>query len=72
MDDSPDTSWLGEYSDRASSEFSIDRYHDFDCAINTSKAAGTSPQNLYSILKIVSQLGILSPGETYFAIPLPY
>ncbi len=32
VDDSPDTSWLGEYSDRATSEFSIDRAHSEDCA----------------------------------------
>jgi len=31
VDDSPDTSWLGEYSDNAESEFSIDRAHDLDC-----------------------------------------
>ena len=32
MDDkSPDTSWLGEYSDKRTSEFSIDRAHDTDC-----------------------------------------
>lgn len=31
VDESPDTSWLGEYSNRASSEFSIDRAHDSDC-----------------------------------------
>jgi hypothetical protein len=27
VDDSPDTSWLGEYSDKATSEYSIDREH---------------------------------------------
>ena len=31
VDESPDTSWLGEYSNHASSEFSIDRAHDSDC-----------------------------------------
>lgn len=31
-DDSPDTSWMGEYSDKRSSEFSIDRAHSLDCA----------------------------------------
>jgi hypothetical protein len=30
-DNSPDTSWLGEYSDKRTSEFSIDRAHDTDC-----------------------------------------
>ncbi len=31
-DESPDTSWLGEYSDTRTSEFSIDRAHDETCA----------------------------------------
>jgi len=30
-DDSPDTSWLGKYSDTPSGEFAIDRHHDKDC-----------------------------------------
>lgn len=32
VDQSPDTSYLGEYSNRATSEFSIDRNHAEDCA----------------------------------------
>lgn len=31
VDDSPDTSWLGEYSNTPTSEFSIDRAHSEDC-----------------------------------------
>lgn len=31
IDDSPDTSFLGEYSNRATSQFSIDRAHSEDC-----------------------------------------
>lgn len=31
-DNSPDTSWLGEYSDQAKTEFAIDRAHSEDCA----------------------------------------
>jgi hypothetical protein len=31
-DDSPDTSWLGEYSNTCTSEYSIDRKHSEDCA----------------------------------------
>ena len=31
-DESPDTSWLGEYSNSRESEFSIDRAHSEDCA----------------------------------------
>jgi hypothetical protein len=32
IDDSPDTSHMGKYSDHATSEFSIDRAHSEDCA----------------------------------------
>lgn len=32
VDEDPDTSYFGEYSQRASSEFSIDRAHSEDCA----------------------------------------
>lgn len=31
VDESPDTSWLGEYASSSDSEFSIDRAHDLDC-----------------------------------------
>lgn len=31
VDDSPDTSWLGEYGNKPTSEFSIDRAHALDC-----------------------------------------
>jgi hypothetical protein len=34
-DESPDTSYLGEYSNAATSDFSIDREHSLDCPINT-------------------------------------
>lgn len=36
IDDSPDTSWLGEYAQRPTSEFSIDRAHSEDCIENDS------------------------------------
>ena len=32
VDESPDTSWLGEYANRSTSEYSIDRAHSEDCA----------------------------------------
>src|SRR5258708_7918965 len=32
VDDAPDTSFMGEYSNRPTSEFSIDRAHSEDCA----------------------------------------
>jgi hypothetical protein len=34
-DDIPDTSYLGEYSDRAESEYAIDRRHSLDCPVNS-------------------------------------
>jgi len=34
IDESPDTSWLGEYATRPTSEFSIDREHSLDCIEN--------------------------------------
>lgn len=36
IDDSPDTSWLGEYAQSPNSEFSIDRAHSEDCIENDS------------------------------------
>jgi len=33
IDTDPDTSWLGEYSDRQKSEFAIDRAHSEDCIL---------------------------------------
>jgi hypothetical protein len=47
VDDSPDTSWLGEYSARAESEFAIDRAHSEDCAINTKKQPNVPAHTLY-------------------------
>jgi hypothetical protein len=35
IDESPDTSYFGEYSDKKTSEYSIDRKHSLDCQINT-------------------------------------
>jgi hypothetical protein len=34
LDDSPDTSWLGEYGQSSTSEFSIDREHSLECLVN--------------------------------------
>ena len=33
-DDSPDTSYLGEYSDRAKNDYAVDRRHLTDCPVN--------------------------------------
>ena len=37
-DNSPDTSWLGEYSAKRTSEFSIDRAHDMGCQTQSQTA----------------------------------
>jgi len=42
-DESPDTSYLGEYSDRAESDYAIDRRHSIDCPVN----AGTNGKLLW-------------------------
>lgn len=34
VDESPDTSWLGDYSNKAETEFAIDREHSLDCVVN--------------------------------------
>ena len=38
VDESPDTSWLGEYADSPTSEYSIDREHALDCPQQTYNA----------------------------------
>jgi hypothetical protein len=35
IDESPDTSWLGEYGNRAESDYAIDRQHAIDCPQQT-------------------------------------
>lgn len=37
VDESPDTSWLGEYASSPTSELSIDRTHSKDCPVNAGK-----------------------------------
>ena len=39
LDTNPDTSWLGEYSDKPNSKYSLDRAHSEDCPINTGLSA---------------------------------
>src|SRR5258708_20167014 len=34
QDSDPDTSWLGEYSDRTKTDYAIERKHSIDCQIN--------------------------------------
>lgn len=42
-DESPDTSYLGEYSNRAETDYAIDRRHSIDCPVN----AGTDGKSLW-------------------------
>src|SRR5437773_11739748 len=39
IDESPDTSWLGEHSNRPANEYAIDRAHEIDCPVNLSKSS---------------------------------
>jgi hypothetical protein len=44
IDESPDTSYLGEYGNHSESEYSIDRAHSQDCASASSEAEAVSNQ----------------------------
>lgn len=49
-DDSPDTSWLGEYSNTKDSEESIDRKHSLDCASVNSESAVNQLERIITYL----------------------
>lgn len=55
VDDSPDTSWLGEYSNKQTNEYSIDRAHSLDCPINT----GVTPLDEKTRTAVNAQAGAL-------------
>jgi hypothetical protein len=40
IDEDPDTSWLGEYGQSSTSEFSIDREHTLECPVNSPNTIG--------------------------------
>jgi hypothetical protein len=61
VDDSPDTSWRGEYSARATSEFSIDRAHSEDCP-SVSQSAKDAIDKLE---RIVSHIDVERRAEGY-------
>jgi len=62
VDESPDTSWLGEYSQRKTSEFSIDREHSLDCVVNSPNEVGQ--QWIERIRKqVVNDCSVWSPEE---------
>jgi hypothetical protein len=63
LDNDPDTSWLGEYSNRPTSEYSIDRAHAEDCA-SVSLAAKQTSETLEHAQQTV--------GEMYNAVLAQY
>lgn len=71
FDESPDTSWLGEYSDKRTSEFSIDRAHDEDCRTQnqTAKDAIEQLKRMISHLQTYRQtIGNDSENPYYWGI----
>lgn len=54
LDDSPDTSWLGEYSNSPSSDFSIDRAHSEDCA-SISDSNKTAIEKLERVIQHINR-----------------
>jgi hypothetical protein len=46
-DDSPDTSWMGRYSNSAETEYAIDRAHDLDCESVTPEFNGEDTEWKY-------------------------
>ena len=65
IDESPDTSWLGEYANRPTSEFSIDRAHSLDCA---SQSYNPQTEQAKKILEHVQQ----TIGDLYNAVLAQY
>ena len=68
VDESPDTSWLGEYSNSPDSEYSIDRAHSLDCASIPANhsAAVDQLERVIAYLETVRQLGE-PPTNIYWA-----
>lgn len=68
IDESPDTSWLGEYSNRATSEFSIDRGHSLDCqSLEHNHSAGVEQlERVIAYLDTVRQMSE-PPENIYWA-----
>lgn len=58
-DDSPDTSWLGEYANRATSEYSIDRAHARDCqSVSPLPSVALGQEWLRRLLSRVEDMGM--------------
>jgi hypothetical protein len=68
MDSDPDTSYLGEYSDRAKTDYAIDRKHSTDCQsleLNHEQAVNQL-ERVIAYLETVRQLG-QPPENIYWA-----
>jgi hypothetical protein len=62
LDDSPDTSWLGEYSNKATSPYSIDRAHSEDCL-----AIESNHREAVDLLeRIITHVHIDETGSDYY------
>jgi hypothetical protein len=59
VDESPDTSWMGEYSQKQTSAYSIDRAHSEDCA-SVSLEAKKAKETLEHAQQTVGDLDILA------------
>jgi len=69
-DDSPDTSWLGEYSDTKTSEFSIDRRHSADCA-SVNPANSEAVEQLERVFAYLDKERIAHANDDEPSLPLP-
>jgi hypothetical protein len=64
IDESPDTSWLGEYSNKATSEFSIDRAHSLDCASQTyNSQTAQAKQTLEHVQQTIGDMQTALPSR---------
>jgi hypothetical protein len=72
VDDSPDMSWLGEYSDTATSEYSIDREHsmardEYQYFNPSANYKGETPENMRKyVLRDYERMESLNRGDWCF------
>ena len=69
-DDSPDTSWLGEYSNTATSDFSIDRKHTLECA-SVSATNHEAIEQLERVFAYLDKERISHANDEEPSLPLP-
>lgn len=70
-DTDPDTSWLGEYSDKPKGDYSVDRAHDEDCQTQSTLVAQTIEQLERVIAYLDSQrraVGNDSDNPLYYSL----